>query len=76
MQTRWKIGALALAALIATGATMVACSDDSTAPRTAMYVASMSTANEVPAVAGNATGTATFTLNGKMLSYVVRAAAH
>jgi len=26
MQTRWKIGALALAALIATGATMVACS--------------------------------------------------
>jgi Cu/Zn superoxide dismutase len=71
MQTRWKIGALALAALIATGATMVACSDDSTAPRTAMYVANMSSANEVPAVAGNASGTATFTLSGRMLSYVV-----
>jgi hypothetical protein len=58
---------------MATGV-VVACNDDnSNAPslRTATYVANMSGANEVPAVAGGASGTATFTLNGNTLGYVV-----
>ena len=47
--------------------------DDSNAPtlRTTTYIARMSSANEVPAVAGGATGTATFVLTGKTLRYVV-----
>ena len=72
MQTRWKIGALALAATIATGVAMVACSDDSTtAPQSTTYMAHMSGANEVPPIAGNASGMATFTLTGKTLTYTV-----
>src|SRR5215471_4893439 len=73
MQTRFKISALALGLTIATAGIVAACSKDSTttAPGSTAYVAQLSTANEVPAVAGNATGTATFTLIGKTLSYVV-----
>ena len=73
MDTQRKIGAVALVAVMAMGV-VVACNDDkSNAPslRAATYVANMSGANEVPAVAGGASGTATFTLNGNMLSYVV-----
>ena len=64
MNTHRKIGAVAVAAVMATGA-VVACNDgDSNGPsiRTATYVATMSGANEVPPVAGGASGTATFTL--------------
>ena len=72
MQTRFKISALVLIATITAAGVVAACSKDSTAPaRGTMYVAQMNSANEVPAVAGNATGTATFTLSGKTLSYVV-----
>ena len=74
MKTRWKVGALALGAMVAAGAAMEACSHDSTTAAlrgSTMYVAQMSSANEVPAVAGTATGTATFTLSGKTLQYVV-----
>ena len=73
MNTQRKFGAAALAAAMVTGAVVACNNNDSNAPaiQTATYVANMSTANEVPAVSGSATGTATFTLNGKMLSYVV-----
>jgi len=71
MDTRWKIGAAALTALIAAAGAVVACSSGPTAPQSTMYVARMSAANEVPPVAVSATGTATFTLTGKTLSYVV-----
>jgi len=71
MKTRWKLGALALTVMVAAGATMMACSDDSTAPRSTVYMAHMSSANEVPPIAGNATGMATFTLTGKTITYVV-----
>jgi CHRD domain-containing protein len=70
MDAQLKLGAAAIVAVLAAGA-VVACGNDPTAPRTTTYVAQMSGANEVPAVAGGATGTATFTLNGKTLSYVV-----
>jgi hypothetical protein len=71
MEIRLKIGAAVIAAGLATAATMAACSDDSTGPQSTTYTANLSGANEVPTVAGAASGTATFTLNGKMLSYVV-----
>jgi len=73
MNTQRRFSAAALAVAIVAGA-VVACNDDDTngpALQTATYVANMSTANEVPAVPGTASGTATFTLNGKTLSYVV-----
>ena len=72
METRFKISAVALAAAFATAAAIAACSKDSTtAPQSTTYMANMSGANEVPAVGGNATGMAMFTLTGKTLSYVV-----
>ena len=72
MQMQFKISALALAAAIAAAGVIAACSSDkSTAPQSTMYMAHMSGANEVPSVAGNASGMATFTLTGKTLSYVV-----
>ena len=62
-----------MAALVGAALAAAACGSDSTAPKstTTMYVATMSSANEVPAVDGNASGTATFTLTGKTLTYVV-----
>jgi CHRD domain len=72
MSTRWQIRTIALVGAIWGVATLIACSDDSTGPTTStMYVAQLSSANEVPAIPGGASGTATFTLTGKSLSYVV-----
>jgi len=86
MQTRFKLGALALAASVAATAIIAACGSDSKdstvtptppppppppPPPSITYIAPMSGANEVPVVAGNAVGTATFTLTGKTLTYVV-----
>ena len=73
MQTRFKISAIALTSAIAAAGIVVACSNDSTspAPQSTIYMAHMSAANEVPAIAGNASGMGTFTLTGKTLSYVV-----
>jgi hypothetical protein len=69
MNTLWGRGAAALA--IAAAGAMLACSDDPTGPQSTIYVANLSGANEVPALSVGATGTATFTLNGKALSYQV-----
>jgi hypothetical protein len=71
MHTQWKIGAVALTAVIAGAGAVVACSSDPMAPQATMYVAQLSAAKEVPPVALGASGTATFTLTGKSLSYVV-----
>jgi Cu/Zn superoxide dismutase len=73
MDTQVKLGAAAFVAVLVAAGAVVACGNDPTAPRTTTttYVAQMSGANEVPAVAGAATGTATFTLNGRTLSYTV-----
>jgi CHRD domain len=71
MDTQWKIGAAVLTAVIAATGAVVACSSDPTAPQSTMHVARMSGANEVPRVTVGASGTATFTLTGKTLSYVV-----
>jgi len=70
MDTQWKICAVALAAVIAGAGAVVACSSDPMAPQAVLYVAHSSAANEVPPVALGASGTATFTLTGKTLSYV------
>ena len=76
METRrkiseWKMGVAALVAVLAAAGAAMACSDDPTGPQSTMYVAQMSGMNEVPALAGGGSGTATFTLAGKMLSYTV-----
>jgi hypothetical protein len=71
MEKDWRIGVAALVAVLAATAGAVACSDDPTAPQTTTYVARMSGANEAPPVMGGASGTATFTLEGKTLSYMV-----
>ena len=66
-----KIGMIGMAAMIGAAVAVTACSSDSTAPKSTTYVAQMSGANEVPAVNGGASGTATFTLTGKTLTYTV-----
>jgi hypothetical protein len=71
MNTHWNTGRAALAIAIAAAGAILACSDDPTAPQSTTYVARLSGTNEVPALAVGATGTATFTLNGKSLSYQV-----
>ncbi len=73
MSTRLTIGGITLAGTIWGVATMIACSGDSTGPGTTSttYVAQLSGVNEVPGITGAASGTATFTLTGKSLSYVV-----
>jgi len=73
MESHWTRGVAALAVVLLAGSgAMLACSDDTTGPQQSVtYVAHLSGANEVPAVAGAATGTATFTLTGKSLSYQV-----
>ena len=72
MEKHWSTGAVALAVVLGTVGTMLACSSDSTAPdQSVTYVAQLKGANEVPALAVAGTGTATFTLTGKSLSYRV-----
>jgi len=74
MSTRLQTSTIALAGAIWGLAVLIGCSDDMTSapsPATTTYVAQMSGANEVPAVPGGASGTATFTLTGKTLSYTV-----
>ena len=71
MNTQWKVSAVALGGVIWGLSVLAGCNSDPTGPGTTMYVAQMSSANEVPAIAGSASGTATFTLNGKSLSYTV-----
>src|SRR5262249_37982815 len=71
MERDWRIGLAALVVVLTATGAAVACSSDPTAPQNTFYTAHLSGANEVPAIATGATGTATFTLNGKSLSYVV-----
>jgi hypothetical protein len=72
MEKHWTTRAVALAVVLGTVGTMLACSDDPTGPQSSItYVAHLSGANEVPALTVGATGTATFTLTGKSLSYQV-----
>jgi hypothetical protein len=72
MEKHWSTGAVALAVVLGTVGTMIACSDDSTAPdQSVSYIAQLKGANEVPALGVTGTGTATFTLTGKSLSYRV-----
>lgn len=71
MNIQRKIGTIGVAAMLIVGAAAACSSDDTMSPKSTTYVAQMSTANEVPAVDGTATGTATFTLTGKTLTYVV-----
>ena len=74
MTHRGQISMIALAGVIWGVTTLIACSSDPTGPSTTMYVARLSSANEVPAVGGNASGTGTFTLSGRSLSYVITVA--
>jgi len=72
MSTQGNTGAAALAVVLAAAGVMLACSSDSTAPQAeTTYVAQLSGGNEVPATPAGPTGTATFTLTGKSLSYRV-----
>ena len=71
MDNQWKLGGAAIALTIATAGLAVACNGDPAGPQSTTYVSHMSGANEVPAVATGATGTATYTLTGRMLSYTV-----
>jgi hypothetical protein len=73
MDAQWKTLAGAVIALMAVTAGMLACSgDDATAPQSStVYIAQLSSANEIPALPGGASGTATFTLTGKSFSYNV-----
>jgi hypothetical protein len=71
MRDQWKVGGAAIALMIAAAGLAVACGGDPVGPQSTTYVANMSGANEAPAVATGATGTATFTLSGRMLSYTV-----
>ena len=73
MNTHLSTGAVVLAvAMAATGGMLACSSDDPTSPtQSVTYVAQLSGANEVPAISGGASGTATFTLDGKSLSYRV-----
>ena len=60
--------ALALAVL---GAGIPACGDDNNPSNAETFGATLSGASEVPANASTATGTATFTINGTQLDYII-----
>src|SRR3954454_25033710 len=73
MNTHLSTGTAALAVAMAAAGAMLACSsDDPTGPQQSVtYVAQLGGNNEVPAIPGAASGTATFTLSAKSLSYRV-----
>jgi hypothetical protein len=80
MRKHLKFSGAALAAALAIAVTLGACNSDDPAapapmpndpPPSILYLAQLSSANEVPAVAVPATGTATFVLTGKTLRYTV-----
>jgi hypothetical protein len=73
MNTHLSTVTAALAVAMAAAGAMLACSsDDPTGPQQSVtYVAQLGGNNEVPAIPGAASGTATFTLNGSALSYRV-----
>ena len=57
---------------LAVGVTVAACDDDDeTGPQAEVYTATLSGANETPAVTTTATGNATFTVDGNNLNYVI-----
>ena len=64
------LGLLSVAATLV----VVGCDDDDdngTGPEPEVYTATLTGANEVPAVTTTAAGTATFTVNGNTINYVV-----
>jgi hypothetical protein len=73
MREHLKFGGAALAAAFATVSIVVACKGDDPAapaptdPPSTLYVAQLSSANEVPPVGVAATGTAIFELTGKTI---------
>jgi hypothetical protein len=73
----WKQIVLGAGGLAVAVGFMAACSDTTsptpTSPTraTATYVSNMSAANELPPLTTGATGTATYTLNGRTISYTV-----
>jgi len=72
MNTQRNTGAAALALVLTAAGVMLACSSDSTAPQSeTTYIAQLSATNEVPALPAGPSGTATFTLTGRSLSYRV-----
>ena len=73
MQSRIAFGALAVVSL----AGLAGCGSDTVAvvaPQSTTYVSVMNGANEVPARPTTATGTATYTLTGNTLSFIVTVA--
>lgn len=67
---RRTMGLLSVAAALA----MVGCDDDDdngTGPEPEVYTATLTGANEVPAVTTTAAGTATFTVDGNDINYVI-----
>src|SRR5262249_38653268 len=70
MRTQFNLVLAATTAAIVAAATVAACNDSTSAGST-RYVAQLNGANQVPPLNVAGTGTATFTLTGKTLSYVV-----
>ena len=70
----WKQIVLGAGGLAVAAGIMAACDDDdSTSPNTTVtYVSNMNAASEIPPSAGSSgTGTATYVLSGRMISYTV-----
>jgi hypothetical protein len=72
MRTQTKLVAAALAAAGAAAGLMAACNDDTNNPGgTTTYVSAMTDALEVPATGTGATGTATYSLSGRTITYTI-----
>jgi hypothetical protein len=56
---------------LAVGLTVAACDDDPIEPQTEVYTAALTGAGETPPVTTTANGTATFTVEGNNINYVV-----